>query len=217
MKGFFLNNISLKLFSVLAAFLIWVAVANEPELTATVDVPVEFRNLRPGLDISSDVPHLVQLQLRGSRLNLGTVTPTTSPVILDAGNMTRATERTFTITSRNLALPQGVTFVRAMPSQIHVSLEQRLEKEVPVRLRLPVALPPGINISSHEISPATIRIAGPAGNVQAVTFVDTDLLDVSALESGKEMRIEATVDDAQLSFVGPSTVRVKVFLTNERQ
>ena len=65
MKKFFTYNAGWKLLSLAAAVLIWISVASEPELATYVSAHVEYKNLSPSVEISSDVVETVYLEVRG--------------------------------------------------------------------------------------------------------------------------------------------------------
>jgi hypothetical protein len=83
----FTDNIPAKLFSIFIAFLLWVALVDEPELIETVTVPVEYRNLSSALDLSPDAPTRIQVQVRGPRGRLNEVSPERTNIVLDLGSM----------------------------------------------------------------------------------------------------------------------------------
>lgn len=205
-----------KLLSLAAAAMLWVAVVDEPELTANVTAPVEFRDLATGLDLGSDVPDRVVLQLRGPRSRLALATGPRTAIVLNLSELTRQGERTFTVQEMNLNLPSGVSMVRAMPSQIRVVLENRLRKEVAVRLRYAGPPPAGYRVKWSQLVPERLRIVGPERRVRQIESIETDALDFAQLrgnpEKGLEVMLNAFVSDPLVSLASPSQIRARVQL-----
>lgn len=205
-----------KLLSLVMAFMLWIAIIDEPELTANVTAPVEFRNIAPGLDLGSDVPGRVDLQIRGPRSRLALATAPRSAVVLDMVAQNRPGERTFTVQEVHLDLPRGIQLVRAVPSQIRVVLEHRLRKDVPVTLRFAGPPPAGYRVRWSEVVPERISIVGPERHVQQIESVETDALDFThfraAPEQPAEVMLNAFVSDPLVSLASPSQIRARVQL-----
>jgi len=205
-----------KLLSLSMAAMLWIAVVDEPELTANVTAPVEFRNLAAGLDLGSDVPDRVVLQLRGPRSRLGLATGPRSAIILDLSTQTRPGERTFTVQEVNLNLPGGINLVRAVPSQIRVVLEHRLRKDVAVTLRFNGPPPAGYRVRWSQVLPDRISIVGPERHVSQIEAVETDALDFSQFRSDPEkpteVMLNAFVSDPLVSLASPSQIRARIQL-----
>ncbi len=205
---FLTENMGAKVLSVVAALLLWVALVDEPNLIETVAVPVEYRNLNPSLDLSPDAPAQIQIQVRGPRTRLGEVNAAQTNIVLDLGQMQQPSTRTFTVTPDSLNLPNRVTLVRAMPSQVRVKLERRVTKELPVAaMFLPST---EFKVLQWEVSPAKMQVAGPESRVSVAESVSTEPIDLSLIDPSKPLRLNALLSDAELSFTGSAVVTVKL-------
>ncbi len=207
---FFTENVAAKLMSIAVAFLLWVALVDEPELIETVSVPVEYRNLNASLDLSPDAPARVQIQVRGPRTRLGEVNGENTNIVLDLGQMRQPSTRTFSITAETLNLPSRVMLVRAMPSQVRVTLERRLTKDLSVN---PSFVPsPNFRVLAVEVSPPTLRVVGPESSVNVLTALATEPIDLSVIDPAKPLRVSVLLNDPELGFSGPSVVTLKLTL-----
>ncbi len=205
---FLTENWGAKILSVTAAFLLWVALVDEPNLIETVSVPVEYRNLNAALDLSPDAPPQIQIQVRGPRTRLGEVNASQTNIVLDLGQMQQPSTRTFTVTQDSLNLPNRVTLVRAMPSQVRVKLERRVTKELPVAATF---LPSSeYKVLEWEASPGKVQIVGPESRVTKADSLSTEPIDLSAIDPEKPLRLNVLLNDAELSFTGSAVVTVKL-------
>src|SRR5271155_3766687 len=118
-----LHNLGWKLLSLALAFVLWAALAREPELATSIPAPLLFQNLPDDLDISSNVPERVHLELRGPSGRLTPQSLAQTAVVLDFKGAVPG-QRTFTIRERDVHLPVGVVFYRAVPSQVQFALER---------------------------------------------------------------------------------------------
>ncbi len=209
----FTENIFAKLFSVLIASLLWVALVDEPELIETVTVPVEYRNLASNLDLSPDAPSQIQLQVRGSRSRLNDVSAERTNIVLDLKAMTQPSSRTFTIQETSINLPPTVTLLRSMPSQLRVKLERRLYKELPVKVEFESPLPSNIKVISTEIVPAVIKVVGPESRISLATFIATEPINLNDTRILKPFLVHVLLADPELSIVGSAQVTIRLQTT----
>ncbi|MDX2269037.1 MAG: CdaR family protein [Bryobacter sp.] len=205
---FFTENITAKLLSVAVAALLWVALVDEPELIETVSVPVEYRNLSAELDLSPDAPSRVQIQVRGPRTRLGEVNGERTNVVLDLAGMRQASTRTFSITPETINLPSRVSLVRAMPSQMRVTLERRVEREISV---MPQFLSSAKwKVLAAEVSPTAVKIVGPESSFRDLRTLNTEPIDLDKLDPEKPISVNVLLPDPELAFRAQPTVNVKV-------
>ncbi|HLW76066.1 MAG TPA: CdaR family protein [Bryobacteraceae bacterium] len=102
--------------------LIWFTTVGEPEMVTTRSVSILYKDLRPDLSIGPDTPGSVRVELRGPASKLTASSLTDLAIVLDVSDVQAPGQKTFSISSADLHLPQGVTFLRAVPSQLRVRL-----------------------------------------------------------------------------------------------
>jgi len=204
------RNLGWKLVSLCMAIGLWVVVTREPELTTTVAVPIEFKGVPEDLDIASNLPDRIRLELRGSSGRLAREHLGDLAVILDLSD-SRAGERTYNIRASNINLPSGVSFYRAVPSQITLRFEKLLSRDIELA---PPAFsngpPSGYRIQSISLSPSKVRVRGPEQRVLKITHLSEDPVDLSGVVSRSEFHTHVNVGDPQVRLEGPSDITVTV-------
>src|SRR5207253_1039930 len=108
MKRLLLHNLGWKLHSLVLAATLWFVVAREPSIATSVNVPIQFKNMSDDLDVSSEIPERVRLEVRGPSGRLSRDNLAETAVVLDLSTVATAGERTFTFSDRNVRLPMGV-------------------------------------------------------------------------------------------------------------
>lgn len=207
----FTQNLGWKLLSLLLAVGLWLGIAREPEVATSLSVPVEFKNMRDDLDISGNLPDRIRLELRGPSGRLTRDNLSAVAAVLDLSDA-QAGERTYNIRGRNLNLPAGVVFYRAVPSQLTLRFDQLAVKEEPVQ---PVFVnkPAGYRIASQQFSPAQVRIRGSEDRVQTIHQVKTDPINLSGVAGEQVFHTHLSIGDPRVRLVETSsdvTVRVKL-------
>lgn len=211
------GNLYIKLISLAVAILLWFALVDAPVLTASISAPIELKNFPADLDVGSELPEQVQLQVQGPRDALAGNSFDRTAVVLDLEPMRSAGERTFDVTASIVGLPPRVELMRAIPFQLRVVLERHVRRTVPVRLRFSGTVPEGFRIAKHTINPDTLIISGPESQVKAVDEAQCDPLDFGTVDRSTdeklvEARLHTFVDNPRVRIDSASMVNVKVFL-----
>ncbi len=205
------QNAGWKLLSLAAAALLWLSVANEPELSAFISVRVEYKNLAPDLEIDTDVVETVLLEVRGPSGELSSLPEDRRryAVVLDLKDAANG-PNTFTIDGRDVVLPRGIQFVRAIPARIRMTFEPGATRSVPVEIRFADSLPPDLRVVEATAEPSALAIAGPASHVARVAAVQIDPLRLRPEVGVAQYRVEAYVQDGRVRFEDAPHVKVRV-------
>jgi YbbR domain-containing protein len=190
----------------------WVVLVGDPELTTTISVPLEFRNLPRDLDINSETPEVIQVELQGPSAKLAMSKTRNLAVLLDVSAVTKSGEKTFSIIPGNLNLPAGVQLKRSIPSQIQLRFEHRMLKEIPIKVRFSGPPPDGYRVKDQEVIPETIRIVGPESRVVQVQTAETDPIDLGGVVGDREFETSIFVAEPLVRIESQPRVRVKVTL-----
>lgn len=214
MKQLLTRNLGWKVLSVLIAVALWVAVAREPELATSLSVPVEFKSIPEDLDIGSNVPDRIHIEVRGPSGRLTHDNLSNVAAVLDLSDA-GAGERTFTIREKNLNLPPGVVFYRAVPSQITLRFDRLISRDVDVRPNY-VKTPDGYHRTGEIVDPARVRIRGPEERVRNMRQVLTDPIDLSSVLGQAQFHTAVNIGDPQVRLESPATVTVSVKLEKRK-
>jgi YbbR domain-containing protein len=211
MKQFFTHNIGWKLLSLVIAVALWMAVAREPELATSLSVPVELKNIPEDVDIGSNVPDRVHLEVRGPSGRLSRDNLADAALILDLADA-HAGDRTYTVRPSNFNLPSGVTFYRAVPSQITLRFDRMMSQSVKIFPSYSKPPQAGYRVRTYVLEPENVRIRGPEERVKRIDRVWTDPVDLSGVVSSAEFHTHVNVGDAQVRLDAPTTTTLKVTL-----
>jgi len=205
-------NLGYKLLALLFAVALWIALAREPELATSVAVPIEFKNIPGDLDIESNLPDRVHLELRGPSGRLSRDSLADLAVILDLQDA-HPGDRTYNIRPADINLPAGVSFDRALPSQLTLRFDKLLTREVDVVLPPYSKGPPdGYRVSAYTLEPSKTIVRGPEQRVRNMNHVSLDPVDLSGATSQAEFITHVSIGDPQVRLEVPSAVVLRVTL-----
>jgi YbbR domain-containing protein len=204
-----LENVWWKLGALAVAIAMWATMVLEPDVVTSASSPVFFRNLPKGLEFATPAQDRIVLELRGPASKLGPDSLADTAVQIDLGDLAAAGERTVTIDRSNISLPYGVTFVRAIPSQVRMQFDKQLTKLVPVRIRYQSGPPAGWKVYRDTVTPEVLRIIGPMSRVDQVEYAETDPIQVDWKPGEKTVRVHVFAGDPQVRFESSPMVTVK--------
>jgi YbbR domain-containing protein len=205
------NNLGLKLISLALAVGLWLAVARDPVAEVAVEVAIEFHNIPQNLEISSENIPRAQIRLRGPERIVRRLQPADVYAELDVTNL-KPGERTFDLTAQQIHEPSDLEVVQIVPSQLHLSFDTRLTRQVPVQPRVVGTFASGYGIDRVVVDPATITISGPKKHVEAVEAAITDPVDVSGAINRVTFSRHAYVSDPLIQVASPDPVHVTVIM-----
>jgi YbbR domain-containing protein len=200
-----------KLLSLLIAIILWCIIVGDPEMMTSISAPIHYKNLPKDLEVVSDIPENVHLELRGPASKLGSVLHERPAVVLDLSGQPSPGERTFTVRQLDVNLPSGVTLARVVPAQLRLQFERRERRDVPVQVRFAGPPAPGYRVTRTEVSPERRTVVGPESRVNRIESVETDQIDLSSVVSEAEFHVYCNASDPLVTFDDTRMVSVKVW------
>ncbi|MDE2929705.1 MAG: CdaR family protein [Chloroflexota bacterium] len=157
------------------------------------EIPVETSRLGDGLVVSRIAPHTVRLQIAAPRDIWESLTTDNFRIVVDLYAVGEGLHELPLETERS---DSRIRIIAAEPDTVTVALEQRMEKEVPVRVDLAGSPLPGYRFQAPELLPDVVKVIGPASKVE---LVDAALVDVEIGNAQTTVNVtqRATPRDAQ--------------------
>lgn len=209
-----INNLGWKLASLGLSAVLWYAVEGEPELVTIQSVPLLYRNLPTRLMLLSDAPQDVHAELRGASGKMTRATLEDVFASIDLSGVVSPGAQTFTLSGSDFSLPQGVAFLRAVPSQVSLRFDRSLTKSVPVTIQVTGNLPPGYRLAGKSVEPSWLNVSGPEQRMSGIVLAQTDPVSLNGITQNTDIKVNAFVSESHVQFESPPVV--KVHLTIEK-
>jgi len=204
-------NFGYKVVSLALAVGLWWAISHDPVAAVGVTVPIEFHNIPSNLEISSlNIPE-AQVRVRGPERLIHELRPQEVHVEVDLAGV-KPGERTFDLTAQQVRQPRDLQVVQIVPSQVRLSFDIGLARQVEVRPRVIGTFAAGYRVAKLLADPATVSITGPKQRVEAVEAATTDPVDASGTMERGTFVVNAFVSDPLVQIVRPAPVRVTVLM-----
>lgn len=211
LRSYVLDNLGLKLFSLLFAVALWLIVARDPIAEVAITVPIEFHHVPENLDINSENIPTAQVRVRGAARLVHGLRPEEVHVEVNLAGA-KPGERTFDLTAQQVHQPTDLQVVQVVPSQFRISLDSVLTRTVEVRPRVTGNFASGLRIARIEVSPSAVTISGPRSRVEKVESATTDPIDASGVLTNQAFSANVYVSDPLIQIVHPVPVHVTIIM-----
>jgi hypothetical protein len=203
LRRYVLHNFWLKLSSlVLAVGLWWVISPDERPAEVEVRSPIVFQNVPYDLEISTDAIPEAQIRVRGPERLVRQLRASDVHAEIELRGA-KPGDRTYDLTSQ-VRHPRELLVVQVVPSQVQLSFDTRLTREVDIRPNVPG------NWKVEVVDPPRITISGPKQHVEKVDAATTDRLEVSGTMTRATLVTNAYVSDPLVQVVRPTPIHVTV-------
>lgn len=207
LRKLFLEDWGLKLLALAITVFLWLAVTgqNQPVTLRVSGVQLNF--LRPdGLEISNEPPSTVDVVLTGSPDKLDRIGPRDLVATVDLSDQ-KAGERVvrLSLDRVKMDLQEDVKIQRFHPATIPIRLEPIIDMPLDVEVKFEGKLPDGYEVVSVSVSPAKVRLRGPADRINALhkAMTETVWLD-GKKESFNLSQVEINLPDPKIDILDPA-------------
>ncbi|MGI8672649.1 MAG: CdaR family protein [Luteitalea sp.] len=202
-------NLPLKLVSLAIAAVLWLAVSGQSVVERNVQVPLEYQNVPPGLEIVGEPPGAVDVRLRGSSGSLARVQQGDVVAALNLAGARPGT-RILNLRSDEVRVPFGVAVVQVTPPTVSLEFEHSGQKVVTVSPMVEGEPAPGFVVGQITSSPATVVVLGPAGRLQTLREATTEPVQVGGARRTLQDRVTIGIEDSALRLREPQVATVTV-------
>ena len=209
-KRYVLHNFSLKLMSLILATALWFVISRDDRpAEVAVRAPIVFQNVPAEREISAESAPEAMIRVRGPERVIRQLRANDVQAVLDLSGST-AQERKFDLTAQPVDRPRDVSIVQVVPSQLRLSFDTRLTREVEVHPRVTGNFASGDQIVRIDADPPRITITGPRHHVEKIDAAITDPIDASGTLGSAVFTTNAYVPDPLVQVSQGTSIRVTV-------
>jgi YbbR domain-containing protein len=214
-KHWLARNWLLKVISLGLAILLWAVVSQEASSEIGLEVPLEYRNIPPQMEITGDTAATVEVRLRGSRNVIKDITAKNVAATIDLGKM-KPGEKVVAVSQQNVQAPFGAEVVRVNPSTVRFTLERTLVKTVAVEPALWGHPAEGYEVGAVSVVPKAVQVEGPESRVTMLSAIPTVAIRLEGKQSSIEQTVDLDVPDPHIRLQRPSPVHVSIEIHRKR-
>ena len=195
---------------------IWFSFARGFETFVTLEVPVEFMNRKPRLDLLATSASSVTLQLSGSGSLIKSIRPDQVKVKLDLANAVAGSNQ-ITIARDSIVLPPGVHLKQVEPQVLKVNLDVVDQKRLPVQPDWSGKLPAGLILQDAHITPDQVKVTGGSLALKNIQTIYTEKIPLGNITTDGKISVGLVLLPSYLKLVDESQNHVEVTYTIVRR
>jgi diadenylate cyclase len=176
---------------------IWLSITRGLDSLVTFEIPIEYMNRNPGMEIMDASVNSVKIQLGGSGPLMRTIRPDHVRVKIDLGKSV-AGQNIYTITHENISLPPGIVIKSFEPSVVDVSLDVLDKKDMPVQVDWTGKLPENLRMEKVKIDPSFVQIIGGRQLLKNITTAYTEKIPLESIRSSRTITVNLALSPASL-------------------
>jgi len=195
----------------------WFSISQGLETLVTFDVPIEYQNRDPNMEILNASVNAVRLNLSGSGTLVKSTRSDQVRVRLDLSTAT-AGQNNFSITASNISLPPGLVLKNVSPQNIVVDLDVTVKKDLPVQVDWVGRLPENLILAEAAADPQRVEIIGGKRILENLQTIYTEKILLDRLREGAGViEVGLALQPASLKLAAGSNEKVAVkYLTRRR-
>jgi YbbR domain-containing protein len=216
MKIKIFKNLPLKLASLFTAFILWLLVTAGGTSIVDFSIPLQFRGLPLDLAIAGDYVDRIDVRVKASetivqQLNASQIDATIYLSELQEG------EHIIPMTFDKIRVPFGVEVVKVDPPRITLTIEEKIEKRVPIIPLLIGRAAEGYEQIDVKVDPPLATVVGANSDINSVEKASTDAILFANRNSSFTVSAKVIVDNPNVSIAEPSVALVEVQIAEMRE
>ena len=195
---------------------IWFSFARGLETLVTLEVPVEFMNRDPKMEIFSASASSVRLQLSGSGTLIKSVRPDQVKVKLNLANAV-AGRNQVPIARDSIALPPGIQLKQVDPQALEVNLDIPVEKTLPVQADWTGKLAERLILEDVRMVPDSVKVVGGSLMLKDIQTIYTEKIPLEGITTGGTATVSLVLQPSSLKLEDGARNRVDVIYKVRRR
>jgi len=190
----------------------WFSFSRGLETLTTMEVPIEYMNRDPSMELIGSSLNSVDLNLSGAGTLIKSIRPEQVKVRIDLTNAVIG-PNAYTITSENITLPPGIILRDVDPPVVDVTLDVPIVKELPLQVDWTGKLAKDLILEKVELKPERIKVIGGRKILEQITTMYTEKVALDNIKASGSMTVAVALTPASLKVHGDSRDRLNISYT----
>jgi hypothetical protein len=196
---------------------IWFSFTRGLDSLITLQVPIEYMNRKPGIEIVETSTHNAVIQLSGAAMLVKSVKPEQVQVRLDMKEAVIG-KNIFPITEDNISLPPGISLAQAMPKTVQVTADISVVREVPIQADWVGKLDDRLILEKVRLSPSKLQIEGGSLAMREISTIYTEKINLENIKKSGTLTLSPIFSFPNIRLVSGTKDKITAeFVIRERQ
>lgn len=175
------NNWKYRILALIMALLCWYVVSGQEKVETWLEIPLEFVNLPPRIEITSGLVNKIQVRIRGTSNQVRSLNTSRLAYKLDLGKI-QTGANVIPLTTERMTIISAVEIVEIRPSSLELVADAAMTKEVPVHLDWQGLPAPDTMFKEMRLTPNKITLTGLASKLQNIDQLQTEKVIIAENE-----------------------------------
>lgn len=200
----------LKALAVVLAVMLWLSVSGESIVERGLEIPLQFENIPPGLEVVGDTPDAVSVRVRGVSSVIGRLDPGAVVARLDLSGEEPG-RQLYDMFAGGIEVPSGVEVTSVVPATVTLMLERAgITRVVPIVPDIEGRPADGRAVGRITTVPSSVEVVGPQTRLHALREALTGPVSIEGATGDVVADVTVGVGDPTLRLATPLTARVTV-------
>lgn len=188
---------------------IWYSFARGFETLATLEVPVEFMNRDPKMEIFSASASTVKLQISGSGSLVRSVRADQVKVKLNLAKAVAGNNQV-AISRDGIILPPGIELMQLEPQTLEVTLDVPVKKKLPIQPDWAGKLATGLILQGGHTVPETVEVVGGNLTLKDIKTIYTEKIPLENISGSGKITVDLVLQPSSLKLADGSQKKAEV-------
>jgi YbbR domain-containing protein len=216
LQRIFVKNWGLKVFSLLLAVVLWLALIPEEKasIERTLTVPLETYNIPAKMELVEKPVSSVDVTIRAANRLITQITNSNLSAALNLANASIYQED-YPLNSNMINLPTGAEVIQIFPNRVHLKLEETRSVMLEVTATIVrESLRDGYRLDKVEVVPGQILVKGPKSKLNDRDKVRTVPIDLAPYSRTTDVQADLILPRPELRLgVNLTQVRVRLVIS----
>jgi YbbR domain-containing protein len=187
----------------------WFSFSRGLETLTTLEVPIEYMNRDPSMELISSSLNSVNLDLSGGGTLIKSIRSEQVKVRIDLSKAVVGLN-SYTITAENITLPPGIVLRTVDPPVVDVTLDIPIVKELPLQVDWVGKLADDLILEDVKLEPDRITVIGGSKILESIFTMYTEKVALENLKASGNMTVKVALTPASLKVGGDSKDRLSI-------
>ena len=203
------KNLGLKALALAISVVLWWFVAGESNVQVGFSVPIELRNVPPGMAVTNRVERQADVRLTGPSTRIGGLSQNDVSAVVDLAGA-RPGRAVYPLSEQSIKAPAGFRVLRIDPDSVEVVLEKLEKRSLPVAARVVGDARLRNRIAKVTVDPPTLEVEALPADFARLRSLITEEVAPESPEGVYSTRVRVDLAEGHARIVGNSSVRVTV-------
>ena len=209
MRRIFRKNLGLKALALVLSVLLWWFVAGESNVQVGFAVPLEIRNIPPGMALTNKVERQVEVRLAGPSTLISGLEQKDVSAVIDLSDA-KSGKEIIPLSERSIKIPAGFRVDRVYPPAVEVVLEKLERKTIPVIPRIGGSGKIRARIEKTEVDPTSLEVEALPDEFERLKALTTEEIIPETSEGIFTAKVRVNLPEGHAKILGNSTVLVTI-------